>query len=57
LNPALFLDTEKRLAGWVVEAVMKVADKHKNELLAGATLVSVVEQVMVAQARSARACG
>lgn len=34
---------------------MKVADKHKNELLAGATLVSVVEQVMVAQARSARA--
>ncbi len=54
-GPALFLDTEKRLAGWVVEAVMKVADNHKNELLAGATLVSVVEQVMVAQARSARA--
>lgn len=34
---------------------MKVADKHKNGLLAGATLVSVVEQVMVAQARSAKA--
>ena len=54
-NPALFLDTEKRLAGWVVEAVMKVADKHENKLLDGETLVSVVEQVMVAQARSATA--
>jgi len=54
-NPSLFLHTEKRLAEWVLNAVVILTDSEQDRLLAGATLVSVVEQVLYAQAKSGRA--
>jgi hypothetical protein len=54
-NPSLFLDTEKRLAEWVLHTIVMLADSEQGKLLAGATLVSVVEKVLYAQARSGRA--
>jgi hypothetical protein len=54
-NPTLFLSSEKRLAEWVLHAVVQLMDNEQGKLLAGTTLVSVVDQVMYAQARSGRA--
>lgn len=50
-NPQLFLDIEKRFAGFVVDAMVKVAE-NSNGLISGVTLVKSIDRIMQAIASS-----
>jgi hypothetical protein len=54
-NPALFLDIEKRLVGWAIDAVVKVAHRSDSFLLAGTRLAEVVSGMVDALAKSGEA--
>jgi hypothetical protein len=54
-NPALFLDIEKRLAGWALDAVVKVAHQSNRFLLDGARLAGVLRGVIDALSKSGKA--
>jgi hypothetical protein len=54
LNPILFLETENRVNAMVVDAVFSVAADSDKKLLAGATLVAVVEELVDTLARYGR---
>lgn len=53
-NPQLFLDTEIQFAGFVVDAVVKIAEKS-NGLISGVTLVKSIDNIMQAIASSGNA--
>lgn len=54
-NPALFLDIERRLVGWAIDAVVKVALRSDSILLAGTRLAEVIGGVVDALAKSGKA--
>lgn len=54
-NPAVFLKTEKKLAGIIVDAVLEASQGDHGLLLAGATLVQVARSSVAALAGSANA--
>jgi len=54
-NPALFLDVEKGLAAWTVEAVVAVSEGNHGDLLAGLTLTRVLHEILSAIAQSGKA--
>jgi hypothetical protein len=54
-NPALFLDIEKRLVDWAIDAVVKVAHEGDGFLVAGTRLAEVICAVVGALAKSGKA--
>lgn len=53
-NLTLFLDLEKRMAGWTVDAVLNASQGSKGRLLAGVTLNNVLQEVVKALAKSGK---
>jgi hypothetical protein len=54
-NPMLFLNIEKRLANWTVDAMVKAAQGANGALLAGGALTNVLRESITALAKSGRA--
>jgi len=54
-NPGLFLDLERKLAGAVLDAVMRAAEGEQGKLIAGATVVELTQRLLGTFARRGRA--